>query len=168
MKVQLTMLNWKNLAKKQIEVKTRIKRLRNFINSKNENNSTKTEITKNTISPKSQVKLPKLEIARFSGEYIKWQTYKDSFYAGVYSCKLLRNVKKFNYLRGYLEEDTLYCISGLTLTNDNYLEAFGLLTERYGNTQNIITAHVNELLETKRSKKRRNNSLNSKAWISQT
>ena len=132
---------------KEIELKTRIKRLRNFIDSKNENSSKKTEITTKTVSAKSNVKLPKLEIAKFSGEYIKWQTFKDSFDVAVHSCKSLSNVEKFNYLRGYLEEDALHCISGLALTNENYLEALRLLTERYGNTQNIITAHVNELLE---------------------
>ena len=59
----------------------------------------------------------------------------------------LSNVQKFNYLRSYLKDDAYNCISGLTLTNENYEEAIKLLSERYGNKTTIISSHVNELLE---------------------
>ena len=46
---------------------------------------------------------------------------------------MLSNVEKFNYLRSFLEGETLHSIAGLSLTNDHYPEALQFL--RYGNKQ---------------------------------
>ena len=43
----------------------------------------------------------------------------------------------------FLEGDGLHAIAGFSLTNDNYKEALELLENRYGNTQQIIAAHMN-------------------------
>ena len=107
-------------------------------------------VTKNKSTESHAVNLPKLEIKKFSGEYTKWQTFMDSFTAAVDSARNLSHVEKFNYLRCYLTGDALHTIEGLSLTNDNYEKAIGLLKERYGNTQAIITAHMNELLSLKK------------------
>ena len=36
---------------------------------------------------------------------------------------MLSNVKKFNYLRSFVEGEALHSIAGLSLTNDHYPEA---------------------------------------------
>ena len=96
---------------------------------------------------KTYVRLPKMEITKFGGNYTKWQTFYDSFEAAVNSSKQLTDVEKFTYLRCYLEGDALQCIAGFSLSNENYEKAFELLKERYGNKQMIISAHMNELLK---------------------
>ena len=78
---------------------------------------------------------------------MEWQTFLDTYTAVIHNSKTLSNVEKFTYLRSYIEKDALNAISGISLTNDNYDKAWELLQERFGNTQVIITSHMNELLK---------------------
>ena len=128
----------------EIELKTKISRLKRFIKE----HSTQTpKVERVSTKSSSNVKLPRLEIMKFTGEFTKWQTFYDSFEAAVEKNQSLSNIEKFNYLRSYLANDAYNCIAGLSLTNENYIQALNLLKERYGNKQKIITSHVNELLE---------------------
>ena len=88
------------------------------------------------------VNLPKLEISKFNSDPIKWQSFFNLFQAAVGKSPNLTGVEKFNYLRCFFEGDALDAIGGFSLTNDNYKEALELLQNRYGNTQQIIAAHI--------------------------
>ncbi|KRX12795.1 hypothetical protein T07_2665 [Trichinella nelsoni] len=50
----------------------------------------------------SNVRLPKLEIKKFSGEYHDWQQFYDEFEATINSNPTLSSIEKFNYLRSLL------------------------------------------------------------------
>ena len=54
---------------------------------------------------------------------------------------------KFNYLKALVERPAANTILGLTLTEANYAAAVELLKERYGKKQQIISAHMKELLK---------------------
>ena len=54
---------------------------------------------------------------------------------------------KFNYLNSVLEGPAARSIAGLTLTASNYENAVGILQDRFGKTQQIITAHMDELIK---------------------
>ena len=129
----------------EIELKTKISRLKRFI--KEHSMPIQSPKFEKVSTKSSNVKLPRLEIMKFNGEFTKWQTFYDSFEAAVEKNQSLSNIEKFNYLRSYLGNDAYNCIAGLSLTNENYIQALDLLKERYGNKQKIITSHVNELLE---------------------
>ena len=103
-----------------------------------------------TVGQRPAVKLPKLEIVKFRGDYTKWQSFIDSFKATIHSSATLSNIGKFNYLRCYVTGDALNTIEGLSLTNDNYIKALELLEDPYGNKQAIITAHTKNLLKMQR------------------
>ena len=60
---------------------------------------------------------------------------------------LTRQVDKFNYLNTVLEGPAARSIAGLTLTASNYENAVGILQNRFGKTQQIITAHMDELIK---------------------
>ena len=94
----------------------------------------------------SNVKLPKLEIAKFYGYFVKWQTFYDSFVSAIDKNKNISDVDKFNYLRSLVAGEALRMIEGLPLTGENYKKAMELLNERFGNKQAIITSHMNKLL----------------------
>ena len=53
-------------------------------------------------------------------------------------------VDKFAYLQSFLSLSASECISGLTTTAENYNEAVELLKQRYGNTQVLINAHMQQ------------------------
>ena len=50
-------------------------------------------------------------------------------------------------MAGHLEGPAADCVRGFSLTSKNYIEARKLLEERFGNTQVIISAHMNVLLK---------------------
>ena len=65
----------------------------------------------------------------------------------------LSELDKFNYLEKYLDGQALSVILGLTLSLANYHEAIDLLKNRFGNTQTLISAHMETLLNVNKVKK---------------
>ena len=49
------------------------------------------------------VQLPRMTIAKFSDDVLKWQTYYESFTTAIHNKPNISNVQKFNYLVGYVE-----------------------------------------------------------------
>ena len=134
----------------KIYTKQNIAQFSEFLN-KNFSTNTDRKVQSNIIKKSStNVHLLKLEILKFAVEPKKWQTFIDLYETVINSSSNLNNIKQFNYLKCYLEGDTLHTIAGLTLTNENYNKALDLLKNQYGNLQLIISAHMNELLKSKK------------------
>ena len=76
-----------------------------------------------------------------------WQQFYDTFEASIDKNENLSNVQKFTYLQGYLERPALKCIEGMTLSNENYIQALKQLKDRYGNPQLITSTHTSKLLK---------------------
>ena len=96
------------------------------------------------------MRLPKLEIPKFSGEANKWPESWYSYEAAVDKSKKFKKfekVEKFNCLKTLVISEAANAISGLSLTNDNYGEAINILKDRFGNKQIIISSHMNSLLK---------------------
>ena len=94
---------------------------------------------------KTEVKLPRLELPKFSGELTDWQSFWDRFEALVNQSDL-PVISKFSYLQSLLQGEALSVIQGLALTTANYEVACDLLKERFGRPEKIIFAHVQGLL----------------------
>ena len=92
--------------------------------------------------------LPKLTIKPFSGNVLEWMTFFDSYKVAIHQSNL-SDIEKFNYLRGFLTDDALKTIEGLTLSSENYEKAISVLEERYGNKDIIIAKHMKELIDLK-------------------
>ena len=96
---------------------------------------------------KTSVKLPKLTLRPFSGDLTQWFTFWDSFTAAVHNNSQLVGVDKFNYLKTPLSGAALEAVQGLALTEANYKEAVTILQRRFGNRQQIIDKHMDQLLK---------------------
>jgi hypothetical protein len=92
-------------------------------------------------------KLPKITLPRFNGDVTKWNTFWDSFNSAIHTNTDIANIDKFNYLKSLIEGPAARTIQGLTLTNSNYETAIKLLEERFGKRQQIVSAHMDELLK---------------------
>ena len=92
------------------------------------------------------VRLPKLSIKPFYGDITQWTTFWDSFKSSIHENPTLSDIDKFSYLRSLLERSARESIAGLTLTAPNYKEAVSILEKRFGNTQQIISRHMDLLL----------------------
>ena len=100
-----------------------------------------------TVSKRTSVRLPRIELKNFGGQIIKWQEFWDTFEATIHKNPSLQPIEKFNYLRAQLENEALKSIAGLELANANYEAAINLLKERYGNNQLIVDTHYTKLME---------------------
>ena len=92
------------------------------------------------------VKLPKLELPKFSGDVTLWQSFWDQFTSHIDSSSM-SDISKFSYLSSLLEGDAKKVVMGLPHTSDNYKAACDLLKERYGRKERIIFSHVQALLD---------------------
>ena len=91
------------------------------------------------------MKLPKFTLTAFNEDPLKWTSFIETFDAAVDSQKSLSAIEKFSYLTGHLEGPAADCVRGFSLTSKNYIEVRKLLEEGFGNTQVIISAHMNVL-----------------------
>ena len=93
-----------------------------------------------------KVKLPQLELKKFSGNIPEWQEFWDGFKSAIHDDEDLAKVDKFKYLRCYLEEPARSVITGFALTDANYDAAVDLLTKRFGKKNVIKRALINDLI----------------------
>lgn len=98
-----------------------------------------------TSKERSEVKLPRLELPKYSGDLTEWQSFWDRFEALVDQSEL-PDISKFSYLQSILKGEALSVIQGLALSSANYKVACDLLKERFGRPERIIFAHVQGLL----------------------
>ena len=92
-------------------------------------------------------KLPKLVLPKFRGDVTQYRTFWDSFESVVHTNAELSQIDKFNYLNSLLEGQAQRAIQGLPVTEDNYQAAVNILNQRFGKPQQIISAHMDELLK---------------------
>lgn len=98
-------------------------------------------------TPISQVRLPKLDLQKFSGNPLSWTSFINLFDATIHRNASLSSVMKFQYLLSVLNDEPLNLIKSLHLTAANYLVAYNLLRDRYHNTRRLQSLHLNQLLD---------------------
>ena len=101
----------------------------------------------NYASLGGKIKLPKLNLPLLNGKITEFQTFWNIFENTVHKNTSLSIIEKFNYLYTQLEGPALLVIKGLALTEENYQNAIDILKQRFGNTQVIISAHMDEMLK---------------------
>ena len=118
-----------------------------------ENNSSDESVSNLSISSKSsktdshRVRLPKLEVSRFNGNILSFRGFWDQFNATIHSSNDLSDIEKFTYLKSLLTNSAAELISGLSLSDTNYVKAIDLLRDRFGNSQTLIAAHMDTLVK---------------------
>ena len=105
------------------------------------NSGTGTEIPK-----AARIKLPKLTLRRFKGDITQFRTFWDTFESAVHSNPGLTKIDKFSYLVSLLEGSASRVIERLPVTEENYDSAVEILKKRFGKPQQLISAHMEELL----------------------
>lgn len=91
------------------------------------------------------LRLPKIEITPFDGNYDHWQNFSDIFIATVGNNSTLSNALKMQHLKTLLTGEAADVISTMAITDANYQKAWDLLKDRYDNKRALITHHLNKL-----------------------
>jgi hypothetical protein len=109
-------------------------------------------------TPRSQtgsahISLPSISLPTFAGDTCTWLHYRHTFEALVVNYATLSNVQKFHYLIASLQDEAKGLISNLLITNENFLVAWQLLTQRYNNISLISVMHAKNLCQIPHVKK---------------
>ena len=99
------------------------------------------------VSKSSQSQTSQAHFAKISRGLTYWMSFWDSFDSTVHKNPSISKVDKFNYLNSLLEGPARRAVQGLTLTEANYDSAVEILQERFGKSQQIISAHMDELMK---------------------
>ena len=88
---------------------------------------------------------PKISITPFNGDSRTWPDFELSFSALIHNTQMPEDMKLLA-LRDNLEPDVRRRVANLFVASANYQASWKEYTERYGNRQAIMHAHVQELL----------------------
>ncbi|KAJ8937182.1 hypothetical protein NQ318_017031 [Aromia moschata] len=91
------------------------------------------------------IKLPKLKLPTFNGDFKSWPTFFDLFNSTIHENSSLSNAEKFQYLLSQLENEPLSLIKAIPSTGDNYVIAYNTLVKRYQNKRLLATTYWDEL-----------------------
>lgn len=95
-------------------------------------------------------KLQPIQIPVFRGNFREWKSFIDLFTNIIHNNRHIVDVIKMQYLLNYVDGDAKRIISHLQLSPQNYHLALQLLQERFNNNRRIITAYINNMLDTKK------------------
>lgn len=90
----------------------------------------------------TEVKLPRLNLPTFNGDYQEWQSFHDMFKTTVHENQSLSSVQKFQYLMGALKGEASALLKHLAITEKNYNEAYQKLIKRYSKNKLILSAFI--------------------------
>lgn len=91
------------------------------------------------------VKLPTIQLPKFSGSYDGWLEFHDTFTSLIHSCEEIDDINKFHYLRASLEGSAAVVIQSIGFSASNYDIAWKLLCERFNNKRLLVQNHVSAL-----------------------
>ncbi|XP_049865557.1 uncharacterized protein LOC126366489 [Pectinophora gossypiella] len=93
----------------------------------------------------NNVKLPTIQLPKFSGSYDNWLGFHDTFCSLIHNNSDIDEINKFHYLRASLEGSAAIVIQSIEFSSKNYSVAWGLLCERFNNKRLLIQNHVSAL-----------------------
>jgi hypothetical protein len=141
-----------NEETKRLQVEEETKRMQEQLRKDLESEKLSSEETRNrnqnNFTPTvMSAKLPKLQLPKFDGTFLKWQEFWDSFTVAIHDNPSLKPVDKLNYLKCSLEGKAKQALEGLQVINENYDVAVKLLQDRFGDKGRVVKAHYNVLTE---------------------
>ncbi|XP_063926012.1 uncharacterized protein LOC135139641 [Zophobas morio] len=93
------------------------------------------------------VKLPTIELPKFSGNFIDWVPFFDTFKGLIHlNCNLTPS-QKLHYLKACLDDEPKRTLDSLKINDINYEIALDLLKQRYENKRLVINNHVKNIFD---------------------
>lgn len=97
------------------------------------------------------VRLPKISVPNFSGEYMDWIPFQDIYLSLVHNNPALSRAVKFYYLKGAVSGEAASLIGCISATEANYETAWNTLQRRYHNKRVIVDSHLNKFYDIPKS-----------------
>lgn len=100
---------------------------------------------------RDDVRLPKINIPPFSGDFSQFPTFKDLYEVSIHNIAM-SDVHKFKYLRGLLTGEAASLITNIPITSTNYKDAWEKICNRYDNVTHISTTLLDKFFAQPHSK----------------
>jgi len=91
------------------------------------------------------MKLERLKLSTFGGDYQEWKSWHEAFVLNVHNNMKFNPQVKFSHLKKALSGEALHQVAHLTVTSENYDKALKILQDRYDNPQLTVAAYHREL-----------------------
>ena len=96
----------------------------------------------------ARTRLSKFVLPKFKGDVTTWTVFWDLYKSAVHNNTEFSAVDNFNYVSQIVTGGPATCwVKGLSVTEGNYADAVEILQHRFGRTQQVITAHMYDLLK---------------------
>ncbi|XP_055910735.1 uncharacterized protein LOC129945101 [Eupeodes corollae] len=92
------------------------------------------------------LKLPKLQLRKFDGNFQDWLPFWEQFRTAVHENNSLSSSDKFSYLESVLVGSAKKVIAGFTASEMCYDAAVSLLQEQFGDTERLVDKHMQQLI----------------------
>lgn len=99
----------------------------------------------------TDVRLPKIDIPTFSGDYLEWISYRDMFVSLVHDNPRLSPVQKYYFLKGSCKDTPLSIVSEYPACDASYDHAWSALSRRYHNKRKICDTVFRKLFDIAKS-----------------
>lgn len=97
------------------------------------------------VQASPDIKLPKIELVKFSGDYKQWVNFSEIFKSLVIKNSTLTEVQKLYYLKAVVVGEAASLINSLELSEVNFQVAWKLLEDRYQNRKITINILIREM-----------------------
>ncbi|XP_063545814.1 uncharacterized protein LOC134753801 [Cydia strobilella] len=97
-----------------------------------------------------EVKLPKVILPQFSGDYQEWTSFRDLYTSLVHNKTSLSKVQKLHYLKSSVTGEAEQLLKHLQITEKNYDVAWETLDKRYNNKRMIVNTILNRFMNQKK------------------
>ena len=126
-----------------VRLKSLMKQMRKWLTGLSDS----TDDDDGSIHRENNVRLPRIELPTFDGQYKDWKSFFDMFKGTVHDHPTLPKVQKLFYLKGALKGDAKRVLSHLPTTEANYDAAIKLLQDRCDNQFLITKAHLTNIMK---------------------
>lgn len=124
--------------------------LRDMLSALEKGQSVKNQQTQLTASLEDKIKLPCIQPPVFTGNYEDWPTFQDLFLSLIHNNLSLTNVMKLHFLKNSVSGEALSLLKNISITDQNYTQAWNILKERYGNKRIIVNTIMKRLFSQKK------------------
>ncbi|XP_065213370.1 uncharacterized protein LOC135840671 [Planococcus citri] len=108
---------------------------------------------KEVNTDEKDVKLPKLNVPKFSGTQADWLTFRNIFTTVIHNSSITK-LKKNTYLHSYLEGEALSLIKNLDIAENTYDECWDIINLHYNDPHQQVSSHLSALLHQPSMEKR--------------
>ncbi|XP_061704588.1 uncharacterized protein LOC133515953 [Cydia pomonella] len=135
---------------KYLNLKTTLQDLLDFNTPTPAGTPMNTSSVSGDIKTVMDVKLPRLELPKFSGLYEEWQAFEDIFTSIIHNNQSLSDVQRFYYLKSCLIGEASTTLKHYKVVEKNYRPAWDTLKKRYSHKRLVVNAILKRLFSSKK------------------